>query len=114
MSEYEDPVFEREAFEFREDVALRIEQQAKRALSGCQIADVTWWSMHSGAACVVRAGERKYGAEAGVNEDSGGCREFLLGSRAAELRWQYDAKERREFGARSTMDLAIDSFRRVP
>ena len=83
----EQAILERQRFEFGQDVSLRVEQQADRALAWREIAHVA--GQHGiQVAHAIRPGQREDGAEVGVHKRCGCARDAMFGDGIAELRGQ--------------------------
>ena len=91
VAENQYAIFQCERFEFREDVSLRVEQQADGALAGCEVAHVA--GEHGvQVADAIRSRKRKDGTEDSCPQRCVLARQAILAGEIAELRGQGHAE----------------------
>ena len=109
VSKDQHTVFERQGFEFCENVSLGVEQQADGALAGGEIANVA--GEHGvQIADAIRSGERKYGAKIGVDQGGVVARLAVFGGEIGKLVREADAEIGSEGCARGDVDIGKRSF----
>ena len=110
--EHEQAILERQRFEFGEDVALRVEQQADGALAGREVAHVA--GDHGiQVTDAIRSAEREYGAKIRVDQRGALSREALFAlqdrrSAPAAARRKMRVRRRRGLRARCRVPRGLE------